>query len=145
HDFALTEPSFFPQPHRDVVADGKGIEERRKLKHIADFGTQLVQLLARESRNLDSIDPNRSAIGFEQSDNVLDRDGCAGAGVPNEDHCLAFSDVEGESLQYLLGPEGFVDVDELDHVTKMGTRLYGGRGKGEGAISRPNRRGGNCN
>ena len=77
HDFALTEPSFFPQPHRHVVADGKGIEERRKLKHIADFGTQLVQLLARESRNLDSIDPNRSAIGLKQSDDVLDRDGFA--------------------------------------------------------------------
>ena len=70
-------------------------------------------------RNLSPVDPDRSTIGFEQAHDVLDSDGLSGSGIADEDHRFALFDFEREALEYFLGAKGFVDVDELDHITKL--------------------------
>ena len=64
---------------------------------------------------MSAVDPDLARVGLEQSDDVLDRHGLAGAGIADDDHGLALGHVEGEALEHALGAEGLVDVLELDH------------------------------
>src|SRR6266540_4910417 len=111
-DLGGREFSLLPQSHGDIVADAEGVEERGELEHIADFRAERVQLRARQPRYFQPIDPYRSLVRFEQSDDVLDRDGFPGSGIADDDHRLAFRHVESESLENFLVAERLVDVEE---------------------------------
>ena len=87
-----------------------------------------VEVDARKLGNLLVVYPDCSTIGLEQSDNVLDRNRLSGPRIADEGHSLALLDFEREALEHLFGAEGFVNVDQLDHVTKMGRSTPGGRG-----------------
>ena len=81
--------------------------------------------------HLEAIDEDLSRVGLEQADDVLDRDGFSGARVADDDHRLAFDDVEGEALEHLLGAEGFVDVDQLRSWREAGSGDAGAATAGE--------------
>ena len=117
-DLALVERLLLAQSHRDILADGERVEQRGELKDISDARAELVEIAPREMRDIESIDFNRSGVGLEEPDDVFDRDGFSGAGISDDDHRLAFDDIECESLEHTLWTEGFIDVDETDHSNR---------------------------
>ena len=119
HDLRLAETALLAQTHRDVVADRERVEECGELEDVTDVGSERVQLVTRKHRYLLIIDPDRPTIRFQQSNDVLDRDRFAAPREPDEDHGLSLVDFEGESFEDLLWAEGFVDVDEFYHITKV--------------------------
>src|ERR1700738_3599724 len=136
HDVALGEPAFLAQAHRDVVADGERIEESGELKDVPDVGSQRVQLVAREARHFLAVDDDGAAIGLEQPDDVLDRYRLAAPREADEDHGLALVYLEGKTFEDFFRAEGFVDIDQLDHVTKMELTSGDGRGRLEEAAEK---------
>src|SRR2546423_2667168 len=118
-DLRLAHSSFLAQSHRDVVTDAEGIEQRGELEDVADLGSELVQLDTGERGDLLPIDPDGTPIRLQQPDDVLDRDRFTAAREADKDHGFALVDFEGEAFEDLFRAEGFVDVDELDHITKV--------------------------
>jgi hypothetical protein len=103
------------QPHREVLLDRHRIEEGRELEDVPDLSPQFRQLVPSQLRDLLTIDLHRTVVRSEQADNVLQRNGLAGARESYERERVPFLDPQGETLQHLLGAECLVDVDELDH------------------------------
>ena len=104
-DLALGQLLLLAQPHRDVLADGERVEQRGELEDVADARAQRVELAARQLGHVEAVDQDLAGVGLEQADDVLDRDGLAGARVADDDHRLALGDVEGEASSTCFGPK----------------------------------------
>jgi hypothetical protein len=102
------------ESHRDVVADGHGVEQRGELEHVSDPPPQLVEILALQLVHVLAVDPDVAPIGRDQPHDVLQGDRLAGARAADDRERLTFVHGEREALEHLFGPERLVDVDELD-------------------------------
>ena len=114
-DFIGREMTALHEPHRDVLVDGQRVKQRRKLEDVADLRAKRVELPAAEFRNFEAVDKNGAAVGFEQADDVFDRDALARARVADDDHRFTLVDVEGEAAEDAFVTERFMDIFERDH------------------------------
>ena len=83
----------------------------------------------------DAIDEHVAGVRLEQPDNVLDGDGFAAAGEADDDHRLAFHDIERETFEDVLRAERLVDVAERDHGKSTGIRDPGSEDRAEQTTS----------
>src|SRR5690606_13463551 len=113
------ESAEFTEAHRDVLADGERVEERRELEDVTDLLTELEQFGARELGDLVPVDVHAPRVGMQQADDVLDGDGLSRAGEAEDAHGLAFDDVETEASQDVLISKGLVDISERNHLGKV--------------------------
>jgi hypothetical protein len=95
---------------RDVLGERHGIEECPGLEEDAEAFAHGVELLALELAEVFSEHENLALVGQEGSDHVSQESGFAGARAPEDDHDLALAYIEIDTLEHLLGAEGFAEI-----------------------------------
>src|SRR5205807_682627 len=85
------------------------------LEHHAVAPTDGVERLARQARDLLTIQEHATAVGPQQADEVLEEDGLAAAAAPDDHGDRARRDLEVEPAQHGLRAEALSQTLDLDH------------------------------
>jgi hypothetical protein len=101
------------EPH--VLEHIHRVEQGAVLKHVADLGAHLGEVLPPERRDVLPIHDHRSAVRLDQADDVLQQDALPGARRSEEGNGLALAHFEVDPLQDYLLAEGLMQRVDLDH------------------------------
>ncbi len=119
------------QPEGEVLAHGKGVEQRASLEHHADLAAHLVEHLLIRVDDVDAVDKDAPGVGLEESqDDAQDR-ALSGSRPAHHHQRLAAVDLQPDAVQDALLAECEVHVFEIDHPV-LGVRLAVAPGHGPG-------------
>ena len=102
------------QAEGDVLPDGEGIEQGTALEEHAELGEEGVAVAG---CGVFTVYGYFTGTRCNEAKHAFQRDGFARTRTADDDHALAFGDVEVHAAQDVVGAEGFFDVLEGDHVS----------------------------
>ena len=117
-------------PHereRDVLADAHRIEESALLERHPELLPQDVAFAGRDRPQVLAVDLDRSGVGLQQPDDVLEEDALPDSRLPEEDEGLAPLDGKVEVVEDDLRAEGLRDAAQADcrDAGRRGRGLFG--------------------
>src|SRR6185312_6133327 len=108
--YAAIHAAALDQAESDILPDAQRIEQRRALEQHAEFLHQRFAMAARQRRDFLSVDLDRAGIGIDQAEDAFDGDGFARARAADDDDAFLMADIEIDTVEHGLAPEGFLQA-----------------------------------
>jgi hypothetical protein len=98
------------QPERHVFRDRHRIEQRRALKHHAEFPAHAQQLAFVHRHDVLAVNQHLARVRLQQADEVLEQNAFAAAAAPDDDDRFAVFNPKADAVEDFVRAETFFQM-----------------------------------